>query len=85
MASSSSAIDIMIEEDGTLRAIYNDALVPLMEQGEARTARASAVEPVEVGRGWTATMVDGPVLGPFTTRAEALAAEVAWLKTNRNL
>jgi len=29
---------------------------------------------------WWAAMVDGPVLGPFETRAAALAAEDAWLQ-----
>ena len=31
---------------------------------------------------WTADLspVNGPVLGPYTRRSEALAAEIAWLE-----
>ena len=29
--------------------------------------------------------VDGPVLGPFALRQDALDAEVAWLQAERNL
>jgi hypothetical protein len=41
------------------------------------------VEPDTVGR-WLADMapVDGPVLGPFDRRSEALAAEREWLEQN---
>jgi hypothetical protein len=38
------------------------------------------VEPTDDGK-WTADMApsDGPILGPFVTRAEALDAESDWL------
>ena len=51
----------------------------LVELGSTSIAHASHVEPL--GLDWTADMspVGGPVLGPYSTRAEALAAEVAWL------
>jgi len=91
-------MNIRIETDGTLRFIHSDDLSDLMEQGEARITRASHVEPYDGSGGtsfadqhqgvwWTADMgpSDGPVLGPFKTRAEALAAEVAWLQENRGL
>ena len=34
--------------------------------------------------GWLADLspVNGPVLGPFDRRSEALAAELAWLEAN---
>jgi hypothetical protein len=79
-------VDVIIEADGTIRFIHHDALSGLLEHGEAKIVRASNVEPTEDAR-WTADMgpSSGPVLGPFKTRGEALAAEVQWLKDNRGL
>lgn len=70
---------IVIEPDGALSFIYNDALADLTAEGNATTQRVSDVEPAP-GGGWQAAMRGGPVLGPFPLRADALAAEVAWLK-----
>ena len=68
---------IMIDEQGTMRFVYSDALVELARRGETR--RASHVEPC--AGGWTADMgpVGGPVLGPFELHSEAIAAETVWL------
>ena len=72
---------IIIGEDGQVRMLYNDDLQDLISSlGDADTKRASHVEPA--GDGWTADMRpcnDGPVLGPFPTRAEALEVEKQWL------
>lgn len=87
----SDEINIFIDEDGSVQAIYDDDLVELFEGEEHEVRRASHVEPV--AGGWAADMspVGGPVLldestrDPqgrvlgFRTRAEALAAERAWL------
>lgn len=75
-------------ENGHLQFVYDDALVDLLDEGAAVVTRASHVEPVPGG--WVADMgpVDGPVLAaacPFRTRAEALAAERAWLREERGL
>jgi len=72
-------MDIIISKTGQLRFIYSDDLLGLVEQGSAVVRRASHVEPC-VG-GWSADMspVDGPTLGPFKTRSEALQHEVEWL------
>ena len=80
---SSNRIKIKISLDGTLTAIYSDALVPLLSQGIAKIRRASHVEPSTDGSGWTADMspVDGPKFGPFTTRQAALNAEVDYLES----
>lgn len=67
--------------DGGMSTIYSDDTAELLRQlGDVETMRASHVEPDGAG-GWTADMapVGGPVLGPFSTRAAALSAEVAWL------
>lgn len=59
----------------------------LNKEGEPSVARASHVEPCAIGwtgGGWTADLspVNGPVLGPFYTRQEALNAEVEYLNTH---
>lgn len=58
-------------------------MAPMSEMGPFKIRRASHVEPTAEGL-WEADMspVHGPTLGPFATRKEALAAEVAWLKAN---
>ncbi len=65
-----------------IRFIYNDGLASLLDAGKATTKRVSHVEPCEGG--WSADLglVNGPVLGPFDTRQEALDEEVKWLKEN---
>jgi len=47
----------------------------------SRRRRGSHVEPDSAGH-WTADLspVGDPILGPFATRSEALAAEIAWLR-----
>jgi len=73
----------IVIKGGQARFIYSDALTGLMDQGKAKVRRASHVEPHEDG-GWGADLspVEGPVLGPFEKRQEALDAEVEWLKAN---
>jgi len=73
--------ELLISPDGTVRVLYADELMPLLHAvGEVTVRRASMVEPA-AGGGWCADMapVGGEVLGPFSLRSEALAAEVAWL------
>ena len=76
-------MDLFIAPDGTTKAIYAED-IDLHSLGTATITRASHVEPDASGR-WFAGIVDGPRLGPFTRRSEALAAEVAWLTENRLL
>lgn len=78
-------IDIIIAPNGDLRFIYNDDAAALLTAGKATVTRVSHVEPC--AGGWSADMapVGGPVLGPFTLRGDALAAEVAWLRSERGL
>jgi len=70
---------VVVRPDGTSAFVYHDALAPLAQRPGAVTTRASHVEPCPGG--WSADMrpSGGPVLGPFTLRAEALAAEREWL------
>lgn len=70
---------------GTMRAIYNDALAPMLRQGRATVRRASHVEPcIADNTQWEADMspVGGPKLAGFKTRKAALAAEIQYLETN---
>jgi len=75
----SQSFKLLIKADGEITAIYSDALAEFFAEGKAETTRASHVEPSPDG-GWTAAMVDGPTLGPFRLRSEALAAEMAYLE-----
>lgn len=106
-------LEIVVDENGTARFIYDDDLADLIPTGyQCPIRRASHVEPTADGR-WTADMrpalelmtpeqrnayachvgpltgnssasyvlgLPGLDIGPFDTRQEALAAEVAWLK-----
>ena len=73
---------IVIQPDGVARAIYSEE-IDLRSLGRPRIVRARHVEPDTDG-GWLADLgpVDGPVLGPFDSRSEALDAEDALLDAN---
>ena len=74
-------MELFMRPDGTVQAIYDEA-ISLAELGDVQIERASHVEPAPLDRGkWMADLapVGGPLLGPFDTRSEALAAEVAWI------
>ena len=74
---------ISIDTQGHVRGIYTDDF-PWRELGETLVQRASHVEPDDSGF-WYAdlSLSNGPVLGPFARRADAIAAEVAWLEKHR--
>ena len=75
-------MDLIVSPDGTIRAIYAEE-IDLCILGHPVIVRASHVEPDEAGR-WIAdlTPVNGPILGPFDRRSDALAAEQSWLESN---
>jgi hypothetical protein len=72
-------MELVIERSGRARCIYGEE-IDLTQLGELSIRRGSHVEPDSQGR-WLCDLspVTGPLLGPFPTRSEALAAEVAWL------
>ncbi len=78
----SSVMELVVSADGVARCIYDEAL-DLRALGKLQITRASHVEPDRDGF-WWADMgpVDGPVLGPFKNRTEALGAERGWLITD---
>jgi hypothetical protein len=73
-------MQLVIEPGGVVRCIYSE-VIDLAALGSPAISRASLVEPDQQGR-WWADMgpMDGPVLGPFQVRSEALASEHAWLE-----
>jgi len=76
----SEIIELVIEPGGTAICVYTDDL-DLARLGEVRVRRASHCEPDEHGQWWAdLAPVDGPKIGPFNKRSEALDAEVAWLR-----
>jgi hypothetical protein len=72
-------MELVVDAGGDVRCVYDEAL-DLRALGKLQITRASNVEPDSDGN-WWADMgpVGGPVLGPFRTRGEALAAERGWL------
>ena len=77
----SEEIQIVISR-GRVRFIHQDDLAATLQVGKATTCRAGRVEPSQDG--WNADLrpVNGPVLGPFARRDEALQAEANWLREN---
>lgn len=75
-------LTINVDCAGCLRFVFDDRARELLSLGNATINRASHVEPtVDRETGvcqWTADLapIGGPVLGPFDSRAEALAAEI---------
>jgi hypothetical protein len=73
-------MELIVEPAGQVRALYDETF-ELGWLGAVVVERASYVEPTAAGL-WTADLgpVDGPVLGPFARRSEALRSELAWLR-----
>ncbi len=75
-------MELVITPAGSVRCVYSEA-IDLNQLGTLMIERASHVEPRPVG-GWSADLspVNGPTLGPFVLRSQALQAEQEWLATN---
>jgi len=76
-------MELVVDASGGVRCVYGEEL-DLRELGKLQITRASHVEPDRDGF-WWADMgpVDGPVLGPYGNRSEALGAEREWLLAAR--
>ena len=72
-------MELIISSSGNARCVYSEEF-DLSVLGKLRIQRGSHVEPDQEGH-WMADLspVDGPMLGPFANRSDALRAEVAWL------
>ncbi len=75
-------MELIIQPGGSVRCVYGEEL-ELHALGHVSISRGSHVEPTADGR-WTADLspVNGPDLGPFQHRSQALAAEQQWLECN---
>jgi hypothetical protein len=73
-------MELFITPAGQVRCLYAEEL-DLGSLGSLTICRASRVEPTDSGR-WTADLspIDGPTLGPFALRSQALAAEACWIE-----
>jgi hypothetical protein len=82
MSKPNESCDLVIQPDGCVRMIYSELVVP-QSLGSVNIQRGSHVEPDEHGF-WYADLepCDGPILGPFDLRSDAIDAEVEWLTTN---
>ena len=74
-------MDLVVRPNGDVTTLYTE-LLDLSALGAMNISRASHVEPDDSGQ-WISQIIDGPKLGPFAKRSEALAAEVAWLTEHR--
>ena len=76
-------MELVVDAGGDVRCVYGEEL-DLRALGKLQITRASHVEPDRDGF-WWADMgpVDGPVLGPYGSRSEALGAERRWLLAAR--
>ena len=72
-------MELLVTPTGGIRCVYGED-VNLHQLGRLSIQRGSHVEPTADGQ-WTADLspVDGPVVGPFSSRTGALAAEHIWL------
>ena len=75
-------MELVVQPDGAVRCIYDEA-INLSALGRVWIRRGSHVEPDQDGR-WFADLdvVQGPRLGPFERRSDALAAERRWISNN---
>jgi hypothetical protein len=78
-------IRLKIDKKGVITTIYDDRLVNLMALGKTQTHRVSDVEPMLDGSGWVAIIRNGPDLGVFKLRQQALDAEVDYLERKLGL
>ena len=75
-------MQLIITPQGWIRCVYAE-VIDLAQIGQLSISRGSHVEPDDTGY-WFADLapVDGPRLGPFRNRSDALAAENDWLGTH---
>lgn len=71
---------LIVDIRGIIRCLYDEA-IDLTALGPGHIERASHVEPDADGSWWAdLSPVDGPGLGPFDLRSQALAAEQNWIE-----
>ena len=75
-------MQVVVQPNGTIRCLYDES-IDLSALGQLTIRRASHVEPDANGQ-WFADLnpMDGPILGPFPRRSDALTAESHWIEAN---
>jgi hypothetical protein len=72
---------LVIDRQGQIRGIYSEA-IDLAAYGQLSIRRASFVEPDALGKWWAdLSPVNGPRIGPFDRRSQALDVERIWLES----
>jgi hypothetical protein len=73
---------LVVSAGGTIRCLYDESL-ELAALGPLSISRGSFVEPTADGQ-WLADLApaQGPALGPFPLRSQALQAERDWLEAH---
>jgi hypothetical protein len=75
-------MELIVDPCGQVRCLYDEA-IDLAALGPLLITRASHVEPDKHGSWWAdLAPVEGPKLGPFHLRSDALDAERDWLELN---
>jgi hypothetical protein len=75
-------MQLVVARGGVVRCLYTE-VIDLAALGGLSIQRASHVEPDDDGQWWAdLSPVNGPRLGPYTCRSQALAAEQGWLECN---
>jgi hypothetical protein len=75
-------MQLVIDPHGDVRCVYGEE-IELAALGQLIIRRGSHVEPDVQGRWWAdLSPVQGPLLGPYTRRTEALDAELRWLNAH---
>ena len=72
----------IVQPNGAIRCLYDES-IDLSTVGQLSICRASHVEPDANGQ-WFADLspMEGPILGPFPRRSDALTAESNWIEAN---
>ena len=72
-------MQLVVQPNGVIRCLYDES-IDLSAIGQLSIRRASHVEPDANGQ-WLADLSpsEGPILGPFPRRSDALAAESKWI------
>lgn len=70
---------LFIDRSGSIKYLYTEAIDADNFGTIEEITRASNVEPV--GQLWESQIIDGPILGPYKLRSQALAAEINYLET----
>ena len=75
-------MELVIDMRGQVRCIYGET-IDLAALGKPSIRRASYVEPDDQGQWWAdMAQLEGPKLGVFVRRSEAVKAEQEWLEKN---